>query len=227
MDRSDPGAGARLVLPFCSAARAADTLGGRIGAPPGIARPRPRRPPWGPGRGARGVSGRHVGRGAGGGASGGPGQAQVGAARPAPCAPRRAPGPARRRHIWKRSARPPGARRAGGRGGGPRGERRAPRSCPRLPLAASAETAPARAARGAARSGGAFLPPRPRDSLDLWAENAEQGRGGRAESGRRRFGPAAGGLLPSWGRCSPLPLPPPAQPLHLFFQMLWPPEVRC
>lgn len=143
------------------------------------------------------------------------------AVRPAPCARPRAPPP----HLEAFRASAWGA--PGGRGGGPRGERRASRSCRRLPLAASAETAPARAARGAARSGGAFLPPRPRDSSDLRAEESGAGPGRtsreRAETvqaGGRRASPALGSALPS-------PLPPPlALPPHLFFQMLWPPEVR-
>lgn len=181
-----------------------------MAAPPGIARLRPRRLGARAGLGGRGgargvcldgmwAEARAIGRA---GALAGLESAPR-ALRRAPRAVRPAPRAAATSGSVQR-VRLGRAGRAGGRGGGPRGERRAPRSCPRLPLAASAETAPARAARGAARSGGAFLPPRPRDSPDLRAEKAEPGRGGRAESGRRRFGPAAGGPSPRPGVRAPL-----------------------
>lgn len=166
--------------------------------------PRGPRRTRGPGRGARGVSGRHAGRGAGGGASGVSGRARVGAARPAPCAPRRAPGPARRRHIWKRSERPPGARRAGGAAGrGVSAALRAPAGGSLSPPLQKQLLPERRAARPGAAAPSCLLALGTRRTFGQ--RKAEQGRGGRAESGRRRFRPAAGGPLPPWGPRSPLP----------------------
>lgn len=172
--------------------------------PPGVARQRPRR------RGGR------AGRGGRGGARGvcpGGTRAEARAAgragsraglESAPRAPRRAPGPARRRHIWKRSERPPGARRAGGAAGrGVSAALRAPAGGSLSPPLQKQLLPERRAARPGAAAPSCLLALGTRRTFGQ--RKAEQGRGGRAESGRRRFRPAAGGPLPPWGPRSPLP----------------------
>lgn len=156
------------------------------------------------------------------------------AVRPAPCAP---PPPHLEAFSASASGAPGGRAGGAGRGGrgrggaGPGGVSAALSRARCLPLAASAETAPARAALGAARRGGpgaaaAALPASaPRSCrLPLTAESRAGASGGLAGSGQRRLGP----YRPRRAPRAPRPSFPPllALPLPIYF-FKWCSRQRC